>query len=138
MFRGARGEAQGIERTALRELLSSPLPAEARAPGRFTPGPRDIELGFRLLPVVLSLRAADRAGLLYRLTTAITGEGLDVTSALIETLGADAVDCFYVCNPSGSPVEPEQRRRVDDALASATLGAGADERARADTPGRFR
>jgi len=84
------------------------------------------------------VRAADRAGLLYRLTTAITGEGLDVTSALIETLGADAVDCFYVCNPSGSPVEPEQRRRVDDALVTATLGAAADERPRADTPGRFR
>ena len=87
---------------------------------------------------IVEVRAADRAGLLYRLTTAITGEGLDVTSALIETLGADAVDCFYVCNPSGSPVEPEQRRRVDDALVSATLGAGAGERARADTPGRFR
>jgi [protein-PII] uridylyltransferase len=87
---------------------------------------------------IVEVRAADRAGLLYRLTTAITGEGLDVTSALIETLGADAVDCFYVCNPSGSPVEPEQRRRVDDALVSATLGAAADERPRADTPGRFR
>jgi [protein-PII] uridylyltransferase len=84
------------------------------------------------------VRAADRAGLLYRLTTAITREGLDVTSALIETLGADAVDCFYVCNPSGSPVEPEQRRRVDDALVSATLGVAADERPRADTPGRVR
>ena len=37
-------------------------------------------------------------------------------SARIETLGADAVDCFYVCNPSGSPVDPEQRRRVEAAL----------------------
>jgi [protein-PII] uridylyltransferase len=88
---------------------------------------------------IVEVRAADRAGLLYRLTAAITGEGLDVTSALIETLGADAVDCFYVCNPSGSPVEPEQRRRVDDALVSATLGGGvADELRAADTPGRFR
>ena len=82
---------------------------------------------------IVEVRAADRAGLLYRLTAAITGEGLDVTSARIETLGADAVDSFYVCNPSGSPVEPDQRRRIDDALMSATLAAGA-----ADTPGRFR
>jgi [protein-PII] uridylyltransferase len=85
---------------------------------------------------IVEVRAADRAGLLYRLTAAITGEGLDVTSARIETLGADAVDCFYVCNPSGSPVEPDQRRRVDDALVSATLGVGgADELRTADTPG---
>lgn len=68
---------------------------------------------------IVEVRAGDRAGLLYRLTAAIAGEGLDVTSARIETLGADAVDCFYVCNPSGDPVDPEQRRRVDAALIGA-------------------
>ncbi|MGZ4640958.1 MAG: [protein-PII] uridylyltransferase [Blastococcus sp.] len=71
---------------------------------------------------IVEVRATDRAGLLYRLTAAIAGEGLDVTSARIETLGGDAVDCFYVCNPSGSPVELEQRRRVEAALAGATRG----------------
>ena len=59
---------------------------------------------------IVEVRAGDRAGLLYRLTAAIAGEGLDVTSARIETLGADAVDSFYVCNPSGTPVDAEQRR----------------------------
>jgi [protein-PII] uridylyltransferase len=72
---------------------------------------------------IVEVRAGDRAGLLYRLTAAITGEGLDVTSARIETLGGDAVDCFYVCNPSGSPVDADQRRRVDEALVAATAGA---------------
>ena len=71
---------------------------------------------------IVEVRAGDRAGLLYRLTAAITGEGLDVTSARIETLGADAVDSFYVCNPSGSPVDPDQRHRVDAALVAATRG----------------
>jgi len=71
---------------------------------------------------IVEVRAADRAGLLYWLTAAIAGEGLDVTSARIETLGGDAVDCFYVCNPSGSPVELEQRRRVEAALSGATRG----------------
>lgn len=70
---------------------------------------------------IVEVRAADRAGLLYRLTAAIAGEGLDVTSARIETLGGDAVDCFYVANPSGDPVDPEQRSRVDAALLG-TLG----------------
>jgi [protein-PII] uridylyltransferase len=84
------------------------------------------------------VRAGDRAGLLYRLTAAIMGEGLDVTSARIETLGADAVDCFYVCNPSGRPVDPDQRSRVDDALVAATRGAtgqGAPASGRTDMPG---
>ena len=71
---------------------------------------------------IVDVRAADRAGLLYRLTAAITAEGLDVTSARIETLGADAVDSFYVCNPSGSPVGTDQRQRVDAALLAATRG----------------
>ncbi|CAA9236584.1 MAG: [Protein-PII] uridylyltransferase / [Protein-PII]-UMP uridylyl-removing enzyme [uncultured Blastococcus sp.] len=75
---------------------------------------------------IVEVRAGDRAGLLYRLTAAISQEGLDVTSARIETLGADAVDCFYVSNPSGSPVDPDQRARVNDALVAATSGFPAD------------
>jgi [protein-PII] uridylyltransferase len=76
---------------------------------------------------IVEVRAGDRAGLLYRLTAAITGEGLDVTSARIETLGADAVDSFYVCNPSGSAVDADQRERVDAALVAATRGVPAPE-----------
>jgi [protein-PII] uridylyltransferase len=82
---------------------------------------------------IVEVRAGDRAGLLYRLTAAIAGEGLDVTSARIETLGADAVDSFYVANPSGSPVDPEQRQRVETALVAATRGAQPAEAV--DTPG---
>jgi [protein-PII] uridylyltransferase len=74
---------------------------------------------------IVEVRASDRAGLLYRLSAAITEQGLDVTAARIETLGADAVDCFYLCNPSGAPVDPEQRERVDAALVAATHGGSA-------------
>jgi [protein-PII] uridylyltransferase len=86
---------------------------------------------------IVEVRAGDRAGLLYRLTAAIAGEGLDVTSARIETLGADAVDSFYVCNPSGTPVDAEQRHRVDEALVAAIGGAvhGVLAGGAADTPG---
>jgi [protein-PII] uridylyltransferase len=79
---------------------------------------------------IVEVRATDRAGLLYRLTAAIAAEGLDVTSARIETLGGDAVDSFYVCNPTGAPVDDAQRRRVDAALVEATRGG-----VPVDTPG---
>ena len=75
---------------------------------------------------IVEVRAADRAGLLYRLTAAIADEGLDVTSARIETFGADAADNFYVVNPSGVPIDAEQRARVEAALLLATRGAPAD------------
>jgi [protein-PII] uridylyltransferase len=78
---------------------------------------------------IVEVRAADRTGLLYRLTAALAAEGLTVTSARIETLGGDAVDCFYVSNPSGRPVDEAQRERVEAALGGA-LGPVA-----ADTPG---
>jgi [protein-PII] uridylyltransferase len=69
---------------------------------------------------IVEVRAGDRAGLLYRLTAALAAEGLDVTSARVETLGGDAVDSFYVRNPSGAPIDDEQRRRVDVTLTAAT------------------
>jgi [protein-PII] uridylyltransferase len=81
---------------------------------------------------IVEVRAGDRAGLLYRLTAALVTEGLDVTSARIETLGADAADHFYVCNPSGEPIGAGQRARVEAALAAAVRGAVPDP---ADTPG---
>jgi [protein-PII] uridylyltransferase len=75
---------------------------------------------------IVEVRAGDRAGLLYRLTAALAAQGLDVTSARVETLGGDAVDSFYVCNPSGTPIDADQRHRVDEALVGATAGAVPD------------
>jgi [protein-PII] uridylyltransferase len=85
---------------------------------------------------IVEVRAGDRAGLLYRLTAALAAEGLDVTSARIETLGADAADHFYVHNPSGVPIDADQRGRVEAALVAAVRGAVPDPVTGAgDTPG---
>ena len=46
-------------------------------------------------------------------------EGLSVTGARVETLGADAVDSFYVCSPAGAPLDAAQRARVEQALIEA-------------------
>jgi [protein-PII] uridylyltransferase len=85
---------------------------------------------------IVEVRARDRAGLLYRLTAALTEEDLDVTSARIETLGADALDSFYVCDPLGTAMDPGRRKRIEAALMAAALGVAPDPAAegKADTP----
>jgi [protein-PII] uridylyltransferase len=45
---------------------------------------------------VIEVRAPDRAGLLHDVTSALFGQGLDVTTARVSTLGDEVVDAFYV------------------------------------------
>jgi [protein-PII] uridylyltransferase len=62
---------------------------------------------------VLEVRAPDAVGLLHRITAALARCGLDVRTAHISTLGADAVDAFYLVGPDGGPLtDPALRQRV--------------------------
>jgi len=62
---------------------------------------------------IVEVRAPDELGLLHRITAVLDEFGLDVRSAHISTLGADAVDAFYV------PVLSDSAQR--DALVAALL-----------------
>ncbi len=53
---------------------------------------------------VVEIRAHDEPGLLWRTGRALGECGLDVRAARVETLGAEAVDVFYVVDGSGRPV----------------------------------
>ncbi|MBY8870922.1 [protein-PII] uridylyltransferase [Micromonospora sp. PLK6-60] len=66
--------------------------------------------------VVLELRAADAAGLLYRVACALDEAGALVRAARIATLGGDVVDTFYLVG--GWPAEPE-RARLEAAVLTA-------------------
>jgi [protein-PII] uridylyltransferase len=69
---------------------------------------------------VVEVRAHDVEGLLYRLTRALADAGLDVRSARIHTLGAEAVDTFYLVDDNGDPVEDDLRRhQIEAALLAA-------------------
>lgn len=59
---------------------------------------------------VVEVRAHDRPGLLWRIGRAFGDCGLDVRAARVETLGAEAVDVFYVADRTGRPVLDEQLR----------------------------
>ncbi|MFD1832372.1 [protein-PII] uridylyltransferase [Streptomyces desertarenae] len=56
------------------------------------------------LATVIEVRAQDAPGLLYRIGRALDGAGVTVRSARVSTLGADAVDAFYVTGPGGAPL----------------------------------
>jgi [protein-PII] uridylyltransferase len=53
---------------------------------------------------VVEVRAHDAPGLLWRIGRALGDCGLDVRAARVETLGAEAVDVFYVVDASGGPI----------------------------------
>ncbi|WP_250213404.1 [protein-PII] uridylyltransferase [Acrocarpospora catenulata] len=59
---------------------------------------------------VVEVRAHDRPGLLWKIGRAFGDCGLDVRAARVETLGAEAVDVFYVVDRAGRPILEEQQR----------------------------
>jgi [protein-PII] uridylyltransferase len=68
---------------------------------------------------VLEVRAHDRPGLLHRIGASLAALGVDVRSALVSTLGSDAVDVFYVVGPDGAPLPEDRARAVALQLRSA-------------------
>jgi [protein-PII] uridylyltransferase len=66
--------------------------------------------------VVLELRAADAAGLLYRVTSALDEAGVQVRAARISTLGGDVVDAFYLV---GIGSDDAERDRLETAVLTA-------------------
>lgn len=66
--------------------------------------------------VLLELRAADAAGLLYRVTCALDEAGAQVRAARISTLGGDVVDTFYLV---GGGLSDEERARIEAAVLAA-------------------
>jgi [protein-PII] uridylyltransferase len=72
---------------------------------------------------VVEVRAHDAPGLLRRIGRALDECGLDVRAARVETLGAEAVDVFYVAGPDGGPVtDATTRGRIAAQVLAALTG----------------
>jgi [protein-PII] uridylyltransferase len=69
---------------------------------------------------VVEVRAHDAPGLLWRIGRALGECGLDLRAARVETLGAEAVDVFYVVDAAGEPVQDASTRGK---IAAEVLGA---------------
>ncbi|NUL03955.1 [protein-PII] uridylyltransferase [Streptomyces lunaelactis] len=68
------------------------------------------------LATVIEVRAQDAPGLLHRIGRALDESALRVRSAHVSTLGANAVDAFYVTGAEGAPLPPEQASQTARAL----------------------
>jgi [protein-PII] uridylyltransferase len=71
---------------------------------------------------VIEVRAHDAPGLLWRVGRALGECGLDVRAARVETLGAEAVDVFYVTDGDGKPLASDDLRRTIVHSVLAALG----------------
>jgi len=68
---------------------------------------------------VIEVRAHDMPGLLYAVASVLTTLGVSVTSARVHTLGADAVDVFYMQAADGTPLSPATAREIAGKVTAA-------------------
>ena len=68
---------------------------------------------------VIEVRSHDRPGLLFRIGAAITQSKIDIRSAIVTTLGAEAIDTLYVTELTGGPLTPERANEVASHLKQA-------------------
>ena len=68
---------------------------------------------------VIEVRSHDRPGLLFRIGSAITQSKIDIRSAIVTTLGAEAIDTLYVTELTGGALTPERANEVASHLKRA-------------------
>jgi [protein-PII] uridylyltransferase len=71
---------------------------------------------------VIEVRAQDAPGLLFRIGAALEDARVRVRSMHVSTLGANAVDAFYVTGAEGSPLPGDEAvavaRKLEETLRS--------------------
>ncbi|MEU9122189.1 [protein-PII] uridylyltransferase [Streptomyces sp. NPDC048506] len=84
------------------------------------PPPRvTVASGSSRTATVIEVRAQDAHGLLHRIGRALETAGVAVRSAHISTLGANAVDAFYVTGADGEPLAEAAAHEVASAVEAA-------------------
>jgi [protein-PII] uridylyltransferase len=71
---------------------------------------------------IVEVVGPDSLGLLYRLAAALTELRLDITRAMVTTIGNDVVDVFYVRDPGTFGIRTERSRRELRLALSHALG----------------
>ncbi len=120
------GRLDVAERLARRQRAYRPRPGVPTAPPKVT-----LVDDASHSAAVVEVRAHDEPGLLWRIGRVLGECGLDVRAARVETLGAEAVDAFYVVDASGNPPAGDQVRAIirGRVLAALAHGPGAQSAA---------
>ncbi|MFJ8824495.1 [protein-PII] uridylyltransferase [Streptomyces sp. NPDC102467] len=94
--------------------------AYPRRRGAVAPPPRvTVASAGSRLATVIEVRAQDAPGLLHRIGRALEVSDVRVRSAHVSTLGANAVDAFYVTGPDEAPLPSEEAVSVARSLEKA-------------------
>ncbi|HLL33839.1 MAG TPA: [protein-PII] uridylyltransferase [Streptomyces sp.] len=97
--------------------------AYPRRRGLVAPPPRvSVHPAASRLATVIEVRAQDAPGLLFRIGRALEDANVRVRSAHVSTLGANAVDAFYVTGPGGAPLPGEEAASVARGLEETLRG----------------
>nr|WP_234380116.1 [protein-PII] uridylyltransferase [Streptomyces sp. CMB-StM0423] len=91
---------------------------------RGTPGPPPrvtVAPGSSQHATVIEVRAQDAPGLLHRIGRALEAAGVRVRGAYVSTLGANAVDAFYVTDPAGRPLADREADELAGRLQAALV-----------------
>ncbi|WP_258036700.1 [protein-PII] uridylyltransferase, partial [Streptomyces sp. SM10] len=97
----------------IRARLAEREAAYPRRRGVKAPPPRvTVAAAGSRLATVIEVRAQDAPGLLHRIGRALERSAVRVRSAHVSTLGANAVDAFYVTDGDGEPLSPERAAEV--------------------------
>jgi [protein-PII] uridylyltransferase len=97
--------------------------AYPRRRGVIAPPPRvTVHPAASRLATVIEVRAQDAPGLLFRIGRALEDARVRVRSAHVSTLGANAVDAFYVTGPEGVPLPGDEAASVARKLEETLRG----------------
>ncbi|MGP3986339.1 [protein-PII] uridylyltransferase [Streptomyces sp. 3N207] len=112
VVRALDGSLGLASRLAEREAAYRP-----RRTGVQPPPPRaNVAPGDSAAATVIEVRAQDAPGLLHRIGRALEEAGVRVRSAHVSTLGANAVDAFYVTDAAGAPLSDVAAARLAQRL----------------------
>ena len=109
-----------VDARDIEEKLSARAAAYASRPAIPVPEPEvEIFIDAATEATVIEVRSHDRPGLLFRIGAAITQSKVDIRSAIVTTLGAEAIDTLYLTDLSGGPLSSERANVVASHLKQA-------------------
>lgn len=107
-------------KSSLQERIQARIDAYAQLPSIPVPAPIvETFLDAATDATIIEVRSHDRPALLFGIGDSITRSNIDIRSAIVTTLGAEAIDTLYVTEIGGGPLTPERAEEVATRLRTA-------------------